>query len=96
MAFHRKKTNGIDLDRICYRKTKAVERVHFGRDGPPQLCARDFFGKPAKSWRQKEITWSKKEVLGMAVVWDLGQGGRAFLGMVYTLSSVGGKLPQLG
>eukprot|EP00435_Cladocopium_sp_Y103_P041623 s365_g11.t1 len=22
---------------------------------------RDFFGKPAKSWRQKEITWSKKE-----------------------------------
>eukprot|EP00434_Breviolum_minutum_P015381 symbB.v1.2.013555.t1/scaffold952.1/size217748/13 len=22
---------------------------------------RDFFGKPAKSWRQREITWSKKE-----------------------------------
>merc|ERR1740138_1572054 len=22
---------------------------------------RDFFGKPATSWRQKEITWSKKE-----------------------------------
>ena len=46
--------------------------MHFGRDGPPQLLsARDFFGKPAKSWRQKEITWSKKEVLGMAVAWDL-------------------------
>merc|ERR1712159_574576 len=22
---------------------------------------RDFFGKPATSWRQKEITWSKRE-----------------------------------
>ena len=25
------------------------------------VCARDFFGKPAKSWRQSQITWSKKE-----------------------------------
>ena len=62
--------------------------MHFGRDGPPQLLsARDFFGKPAKSWRQKEITWSKKEVLGMAVAWDLG---------LCTHVSVGGKLPRLG
>ena len=33
---------------------------------------RDFFGKPAKSWRQREITWSKKEVLQQMLEWSEG------------------------
>eukprot|EP00931_Biecheleriopsis_adriatica_P065741 TRINITY_DN4021_c0_g1_i1.p1 TRINITY_DN4021_c0_g1~~TRINITY_DN4021_c0_g1_i1.p1 ORF type:complete len:428 (+),score=131.27 TRINITY_DN4021_c0_g1_i1:142-1425(+) len=43
---------------------------------------RDFFGKPAKSWRQKEITWSKKEAKAAleaikAKLINVGYGGGA-------------------
>mmetsp|Transcript_28159 Transcript_28159/g.65076 ORF Transcript_28159/g.65076 Transcript_28159/m.65076 type:complete len:441 (-) Transcript_28159:114-1436(-) len=43
---------------------------------------RDFFGKPASSWRQKEITWSKKEASAAleavrAKLFNVGYGGGA-------------------
>eukprot|EP00930_Biecheleria_cincta_P086022 TRINITY_DN75393_c0_g1_i1.p1 TRINITY_DN75393_c0_g1~~TRINITY_DN75393_c0_g1_i1.p1 ORF type:complete len:428 (-),score=105.33 TRINITY_DN75393_c0_g1_i1:211-1494(-) len=43
---------------------------------------RDFFGKPAKSWRQKNITWSKKEAKDALVaiknkLFNVGYGGGA-------------------
>lgn len=41
---------------------------------------RDFFGKPATSWRQKEITWSKKEAKEALIalknkLFNVGYGG---------------------
>merc|ERR1712232_231934 len=43
---------------------------------------RDFFGKPATSWRQKEISWSKKEATAALLklkdkCFNVGYGGGA-------------------